>query len=157
MVQTSGENKYLTHDFDSWVKHSESEPEDPKIHTPSLTFSVPDIIVLELYDHLPAREVKFSRQTVFQRDRHTCQYCAKVFPERDLNLDHVMPKQKGGKTSWDNIVTSCIKCNTRKANKLPKDAKMFPLNDPKKPKWRPLFGADDADRIEEAWADFVRV
>lgn len=156
VVQTEGEAKYMVHDFSSWVDYTEDRLDDPRIHTVALSFSVPQIIVLDLYDQLPVREVKFSRQTIFQRDSHTCQYCRKTFPERELNLDHVLPKDKGGKTTWENIVTSCIKCNTRKANKLPREANMFPFNEPKRPRWKPLFGVDESELLDDVWREFVK-
>ncbi len=146
----------MVHDFSSWVDYSADRKDDARIHTVSLEFSVPDIIVLDLYDALPVREVKFSRQTVFHRDSYTCQYCAKQLPEEDLNLDHVLPKDKGGKTNWENIVTSCIQCNTRKANKLPREANMFPLNKPKRPRWKPLFGVDESEVLDDVWKDFIK-
>ena len=64
----------------------------------------------------------------------------KKFEPRDLNLDHVHPKDKGGETNWENVVTSCIKCNTRKGNKLPRESGMQPFKKPVAPKWRPLVG-----------------
>ena len=91
-------------------------------------FLVPEIIVLSMYDRLPKNEVKFTRHNVFVRDRLTCQYCGQSFEPRELNLDHVVPRDKGGNTIWENVVTSCIRCNSRKANKLPHEARMFPLN-----------------------------
>ena len=145
----------MVHDFESWVDHTGGDESKPQVHTVSLTFAVPDVVVLDLYDKLPSREVKFSRQTVFQRDGHTCQYCRKTFAEKDLNLDHVVPRDKGGKTTWENIVTSCIRCNTRKANKLPREASMFPANQPRKPRWKPLFGVDDSEVFDEKWRTFL--
>lgn len=156
VVQTEGEAKYMTHDLESWIAYSAAgHAPGPAVHSPSLTLIIPSIIVLDAYDQLPRREVRFSRENVFERDRHTCQYCRKEKPERDLNLDHVIPRDKGGKTTWTNIVTSCIRCNTRKANKLPREANMFPMNSPVKPRWRPLFGIEDGDLIEEDWAEFI--
>jgi 5-methylcytosine-specific restriction endonuclease McrA len=71
-----------------------------------------------------------------------------------LNLDHVIPRDKGGKTSWENIVTSCVKCNTRKGNKLPHEANMHPRNKPVAPRWKPDFGIREKNQ-ELAWADFM--
>ncbi len=66
------------------------------------------VIVLAMYDKLPSKEVKFTRHNVFLRDHYTCQYCHEKFGEKELNLDHVMPRDKGGRTTWENIVTSCM-------------------------------------------------
>jgi 5-methylcytosine-specific restriction endonuclease McrA len=124
------------------------------IHSVKLAFRVPKIIVLAIYDRLPRKEVKFTRQNVFLRDKHTCQYCENVFPENELNLDHVHPRGKGGETSWENIVTSCIPCNTRKANRKPREVGMRLLNKPRVPKWRPLFGLKE-QASEQAWQEFI--
>ncbi|MFC7339409.1 HNH endonuclease [Haloferula chungangensis] len=100
-------------------------------------------------------EVRLTRRNVFLRDKFTCQYCAKVFQEPELNLDHVMPRDKGGPTTWHNIVTSCIRCNTRKANKLPHEANMFPLVKPVIPRWRPMYGLKDRDKQDDSWRQFL--
>ncbi len=78
-----------------------------------------------------------------------------MLPELKLNLDHVIPKDKGGKTTWENIVTSCVKCNTRKANKLPKEAGMFPEAKPFAPRWRPLYGLRENGLGDESWEHFL--
>ncbi|MCW1912510.1 HNH endonuclease [Luteolibacter sp. GHJ8] len=125
------------------------------IHTVRLALRVPKIIVLGLYEKLPRMEVRFTRRNVFLRDKHTCQYCAKIFTEAELNLDHVMPRDKGGRTTWENIVTSCIRCNTRKANKLPHEANMHPLRKPAAPRWRPMFGLRENAHSDESWTHFI--
>ena len=116
---------------------------------------IPKVIVLAIYDKLPTKEVKFTRHNVFLRDSHTCQYCCSEFAEHELNLDHVIPRDKGGKTRWDNIVTSCIRCNNRKANKLPSEANMHPKNHPKAPRWRPLFGYRRKGGVDASWESFL--
>ena len=125
------------------------------IHSVRLAMRVPRIIVLAVYDKLPRMEVRFTRRNVFLRDKFPCQYCETKFPEPDLNLDHVMPRDKGGRTTWDNIVTSCIRCNTRKANKLPHEANMHPLRKPRAPRWRPMFGMREHGGAHESWAMFL--
>ncbi len=74
---------------------------------------MPRIILLLMYDRLPKKEVKFTRHNIFERDKNTCQYCGDVFDRKDLNLDHVIPRDRGGPTTWENIVCSCIECNTQ--------------------------------------------
>jgi 5-methylcytosine-specific restriction endonuclease McrA len=154
VVQVDGEEKFTTHSFDDWVSYSEMEPEELMIHSVRLQVRVPKVIVLSLYDKIPSKEVTFSRKNVFLRDQHNCQYCDKRFSESDLNLDHVIPRDKGGKTSWENIVTSCIRCNTRKANKMPVEANMHPRNAPIAPRWKPNFGILEKQQ-EESWSYFV--
>jgi 5-methylcytosine-specific restriction endonuclease McrA len=155
IVQTDGEARYQTHDLSSWARHSAQALAEEVIRTVRLAFRVPKIIVLALYDRLPRKEVKFTRHNVFLRDKFTCQYCGKPFPERDLNLDHVLPRDKGGKTTWENIVTSCIRCNTRKANKYLHEANMRLLRTPSTPHWRPLFGMRAEAPADESWRQFL--
>lgn len=155
VVQTDGENKFQTHDFGSWMDYSNSSDEGEFIHTVRLAVRVPNILVLGLYDKIPRLEVKFTRRNVFLRDQFTCQYCAKSLPEPQLNLDHVIPRQKGGRTTWENIVTSCVRCNTRKANKLPQEADMHPLHKPVAPRWKPLFGIRENGLPAASWARFI--
>jgi len=159
VVEAEGEMKYQTHDLGSWLESSTdklaSKLTEELIRSVRFAMRVPKVIVLALYDKLPMKEVRFTRHHVFLRDRHTCQYCGVQFPENKLNLDHVIPREKGGPMSWENIVTSCFKCNSRKANKLPHEANMFPANEPKAPRWRPLFGFRRRGGIEDCWENFL--
>ena len=158
VVEAEGEAKYQTHDLGSWVEMSAATAEHiagEVVRTVSYAILAPKVIVLAMYDKLPAKEVKFTRHNVFLRDHFTCQYCREVFPESKLNLDHVTPRDKGGKTRWDNIVTSCFGCNTRKANKLPHEVNMFPKIPPRAPLWRPLFGFRRKGRIDDSWENFL--
>jgi 5-methylcytosine-specific restriction endonuclease McrA len=156
VVQVEGEECYRTHDLGSWIDYSEGAVEDELVHSVRISLRVPKIVVLAIYDKLPRLEVKFTRRNVFLRDQFTCQYCAKVLPEMQLNLDHVLPRDKGGRTTWENIVTSCVRCNTRKANKLPQEANMFPKNKPVAPRWRPLFGMSENGLADESWNHFLQ-
>ncbi|MGJ8633894.1 MAG: HNH endonuclease [Luteolibacter sp.] len=155
VVQVEGEEKFTTHDLGSWIGYSKGIVQGEVIHSVKLALKVPKIIVLAIYDRLPRLEVKFTRRNVFMRDNFTCQYCVKVLPEAKLNLDHVIPRDKGGKTTWDNIVTSCVKCNTRKSNMLPHEAHMYPKNKPFAPRWRPLYGLQENGLGDESWEHFL--
>ena len=155
VVQTDGEEKFRTHDLESWEEHSASRSFEEVIHSVRMALRVPRIIVLALYDKLPRMEVRLTRKNVFLRDKFTCQYCVRRLPETELNLDHVIPRDKGGQTIWKNIVTSCIRCNTRKANKLPVEAQMFPLSKPVEPRWRPMFGLKDCGSADDSWRHFL--
>lgn len=156
IVQTDGESCYETHDLISWAEHSAGHLAEELIRTVCHAFRVPKIIVLAIYDRLPRKEVKFTRHNVFLRDKFTCQYCGSSLVERELNLDHVIPRDKGGKTTWENIVTSCIRCNTRKANKLAHEVKMRLLRKPGTPRWRPLFGMPSETLADESWMQFLQ-
>lgn len=155
VVQVEGDEKFSTHDLISWINYSQQKTCDEMIHSIRVALRVPKIIVLGIYDRLPRLEVKFTRRNVFLRDKFTCQYCEKVLPENKLNLDHVIPRDKGGKTTWENIVASCVKCNTRKANKLPHEAGMFPAGKPFAPRWRPLYGLQENGLGDDSWDHFL--
>ena len=152
-----GDERFSTHDFESW-SNVEDRPEGwPVVGSVSCQFCLPSIIVLVTFDRLPRKEIKFSRDNIFQRDKYVCQYCKKKFEPRDLNLDHVFPKDKGGETNWENVVTSCIKCNTRKGNKLPRECGMLPITPPVAPRWRPLVGFKQVtdNQYQKSWSFFL--
>ena len=76
---------------------------------------------------------------------------------KELNLDHVLPRDRGGKTTWENIVCSCIPCNSRKANRLPHEAGMRLVKKPERPKWRPFLQFKFSGNPHEAWKHFLDV
>jgi len=155
VVSTDGANSYLTHDFTSWRDFSQANPEPEMVRTISVSIRIPRIIVLLLFERLPKKEVKFTRHNVFERDRNTCQYCGKVFERNDLNLDHVLPRDRGGQTSWENIVCSCIPCNTKKGNRLPHEAGIQLVRKPKRPKWRPFVNISFSRHQHDSWRHFL--
>ena len=155
VVDADADRNYLTHDFESWCDLSRRAPESVMLRGVSLQVRVPRIIVLLLFDRLPKKQVKFTRHNIFERDHDTCQYCGRVFDRPDLNLDHVIPRDKGGLTTWDNVVCSCIRCNTRKGNKLAHEVNMVLIRKPKCPKWQPLLHLTWGGPPHESWRHFV--
>jgi len=129
---------YRTYSFDDWKELSLTIKEHAAgfVHTPSFSIAIPDVIALKLYDRLPSHEVKFTRHNIYEHYNYRCCYCGKKFPSPELNLEHVTPRSRGGKTCWENIVTACIPCNLKKADKLPAEAGMKLIIQPTKPKWR---------------------
>jgi len=111
---------------------------DETVSSPTVTIRIP--AVGRLVKALPRvkRNVKFSRANVYQRDDETCQFCGRKRPKVGLNYDHVVPRSKGGKTTWENIVTACKHCNTKKDNRTPKEAGMRLLREPARPHALPL-------------------
>lgn len=149
---------FLTHDFDSWRDFSRQDPHHPEmVKTISMHVRIPRIIVLMLFERLPKKEVKFTRHNVFERDGNTCQYCGVLFDRENLNLDHVLPRDRGGQTTWENIVCSCIPCNTRKGNRLPHEAKMQLIRKPKRPKWRPFVNISISNSPHDSWKHFLDI
>ena len=85
------------------------------------------------FDRMKQVRVRFTRRTIYARDNRTCQYCGQQFASVDLNLDHVLPRSRGGASTWENVVCSCIRCNTRKAARTPGEAGMKLIRQPVRP------------------------
>ena len=128
-----------------------------KIRSPSFEMRLPSVIALKEFV-LQSRRPAFTRFNVFLRDRFSCQYCAQQFRPEALTFDHLIPKSRGGKTTWENVVTACSKCNLRKGNLLPDVVKMQPINTPRSPT---SFELQERDRmfppnhLHESWRDFL--
>lgn len=93
---------------------------------------LPAVIRLINFHRLPNRSYKLSKKNILVRDKYTCQYCSGVFSDRTLTLDHVLPKSRGGSSRWENLVTACRKCNSKKADRTPEEAGMRLLSKPTK-------------------------
>jgi 5-methylcytosine-specific restriction endonuclease McrA len=157
VVLNSTDGSFRTLDFREWQDLSQQDPHSESISTISFKIRVPRVILLVLFDRVPKKEVKFTRHNIFERDHNTCQYCAKVFERRDLNLDHVIPRHRGGPTTWENIVCSCIRCNTHKANRTPIEAGMHLWRKPKRPKWRPFIHVNIVGNYHDSWKHFLDI
>ena len=130
------------------------ETYDKKINSPSKSFELPAVIVLKTVVKFKIATVACNRTNLLQRDGHQCQYCAKFFETKELTIDHVIPKSRGGKNTWDNLVIACKKCNQRKGSKTPKESQMFPLKKPIKPK-ASLLRAISKNQISHLWQDYL--
>jgi 5-methylcytosine-specific restriction endonuclease McrA len=115
------------------------ETYEDNLRGPSVSMKIPSVmrLVRNFKKKKVIDTVKFSRTRVYTRDKYTCQYCCKTGSFKEFTFDHVLPKSRGGKTSWDNIVTSCKSCNTKKRDRTPEEAGMQLLRQPKRPKWLP--------------------
>ncbi|WP_394835837.1 HNH endonuclease [Pendulispora rubella] len=109
------------------------EEYDDPIAAPSITIRTPAVVRLTKGSVSKKHKVRFSRVNVFTRDGFRCQYCGTRKAMNALNYDHVVPRVRGGKTVWENIVTSCYACNDRKGGRLPEEAGMTLLRKPFKP------------------------
>jgi len=92
------------------------------VHSTSRTLRVPSVIRLLAYRHIPQQTRALSRKNILLRDHNTCQFCGRVFPASDLTLDHVLPRSRGGRSSWENLVACCYACNNRKGDRTPEEA-----------------------------------
>ena len=103
---------------------------ETEVHSPRLCMRLPSVIALKEY--IPsARRPAFTRFNVFLRDSFECQYCGQPRPTQDLTFDHVIPRSRGGRTTWDNVITACGPCNLRKGSRLPRECNMLPRQEPR--------------------------
>ena len=155
VVLGDNDGVFQTFGFREWQDCSHQGPAHELIQSVSFKIRVPRVIMLLVFDRLPKKEVKFTRHNIFERDRDTCQYCGKIFARKDLNLDHIIPRDRGGPTTWENIVCSCIPCNTRKSNRTPPEAGLRLVRKPKRPKWRPFVQVTFAVDYHDSWKHFL--
>jgi 5-methylcytosine-specific restriction endonuclease McrA len=130
------------------------EKGDWPLHAESITLSRPVVIRLLAYVRIPrdAHRRKITRRAVFARDRWTCQYCG--HERGNLTVDHVIPRSRGGRSVWENIVASCAPCNRRKGNRLPQEIRMHPKRNPRPP-GPTVFIRIAAPRPPEAWEPYL--
>jgi len=130
---------------------------DREIRSPSMSIKLPSVIVLNDFVK-PAKTPAFSRFNVFLRDGWRCQYCNKKYKTNDLTFDHVIPRCKGGLTTWENIVTACRKCNLNKGSRSVKESGFPLLSKPHQPDF---FSLNDKGRkfpptfLHESWQDYL--
>ena len=98
------------------------ETQSAEVHSTSKSVSVPSVIRLLSYRHIPQQSRALSRKNSLLRDRNTCQFCGQMLSASDLTLDHVMPRSRGGRSSWENLVACCYQCNNRKGDRTPEEA-----------------------------------
>lgn len=128
----------VCYDFKDWAELSAMMAENRNgfVNTVTMRVAIPDVIRLTRYNRLPKRDVKFSRSNIYQHYKRKCCYCAERIAPADATWDHVIPRAKGGKTDWTNIVLSCRGCNSRKSDKTPEEAGMTLLVKPSRPEWK---------------------
>jgi 5-methylcytosine-specific restriction endonuclease McrA len=154
------QGQYANYTFESWREISElkakfKEPNEDWVRAVNFEIQVPRVIRLLFYERLPKQAVRFNRRNIFARDANRCQYCGKRFPTSELSLDHVLPRSRGGETSWENIVCSCVKCNVRKGGRTPQEAHMHLIRQPVCPKRSPLLSLKLGNPKYESWKSFL--
>lgn len=150
------DEQYRLYDFEDWAALSAASDDDA-IHGVSRALRIPRVVVLAVFEKLPKVRVRFSRLNIYARDEDTCQYCGRKRKRADLNLDHVVPRSQGGRTSWDNVVCSCIECNLRKGGRTPAQAGLKLLREPFRPKWTPLLRGSPMKGAHRAWLPFLNL
>lgn len=127
---------------------------DREVRSPGFIMRLPSVVSLKTYVK-PSRSPAFTRFNVFLRDRFQCQYCG---ADEDLTFDHLLPRSKGGQTTWDNVVTACSPCNLRKGDKLAKEAGMLPAQHPFQPSINQLHQNGrlfPPNYLHESWMDYL--
>ena len=118
----------------------------------SVTYPKPSVIRLQRYVHIPYKGIALSRHNIMKRDHFQCQYCGS---NRNLTLDHLFPRSRGGKATWTNLVTACNRCNTRKGDRTPEEAGLNLNQQPKKPTLVAFLRLHAAS-LEQSWAHYLK-
>jgi 5-methylcytosine-specific restriction endonuclease McrA len=127
-----------------------------EIHSVSFSVKLPSVVRLLWLVKRPKTPIRFSRQNIYARDKYACQYCGKKFPSEELSYDHVIPKSRGGKTEWGNIVTCCFRCNRKKGGRTPKEARMKLIRKPSFPAWLPALKITIGFKeVPSSWRDYL--
>ena len=127
-----------------------------EIRAVSLVINVPAVVRLRKAFRRHAKPVKFSRVNIYARDGYRCQYCGVRCTIDELTYDHVIPRSKGGHTTWENIVSACYDCNRDKANRTPGEVGMKLLSVPARPTWMPSVQIRVSTKsVPDAWRDYV--
>ena len=155
------DEEYRKYSFLDWKELSAMMKESPSgfVRSPSCKIAIPEVIILKAFDRLPSSDVKFTRRNIYKHYDNVCCYCGKKFDTKGLNLDHIMPKSRNGKTDWMNIVLSCIPCNTDKANRTPLEAGLHMHYQPTKPTWRHSLGGRISELAHNrlTWQRFIDI
>ena len=167
------EGQFAAYSLDSWRELSqlrvgfrdadESErgrddghcSQDDWVQAIGYQLQAPRVIRLTRCDRMPRQGLRFNRRNVFARDSNVCQYCGLQFPLSELSLDHVVPRSRGGTTTWENIVCACVACNVRKGGRTPHEAHMQLIRHPERPKRSPLLALKLGNPKYESWKNFV--
>lgn len=134
------------------------EVHERQIHGVSSSISLPSVMRLHCIIRLRDRHgaLKFSRVNIFTRDGYCCQYCAKAFRSTELTFDHILPISRGGRKTWENIVTACWRCNNRKSGRTPNEAGMRLLKKPVRPRWNQMAAVtSDIRNAPNSWRDYL--
>jgi 5-methylcytosine-specific restriction endonuclease McrA len=150
------DGRFANYDFEAWRALSElrferKQPHEDWIRSVNFEILVPRVIRLLTFDRVPKQQLHLSRRNVLARDGHICQYCGRHFPTIQLSLDHVVPRSRGGGTTWENVVCACLVCNVKKGGRTPREAHMKLVRHPAKPARNPWLALKLANPKYESW------
>jgi 5-methylcytosine-specific restriction endonuclease McrA len=131
------------------------EAAEAKLRAENIMLPMPLVIRLVYFVKIPHRiSLPVTRRGVLARDHYSCQYCGAAPLRKDLTIDHVLPRSQGGKTTWENVVTACKKCNGRKGSRTPAEANMSLLAQPKRPRYIAIATLASME-AREAWGKYI--
>jgi len=145
---------YATYSWEDWILLPVIDDEK-YIMTTRGKIRLPEIIILTHYGKIPYFDMRLTKKNLFIRDNWNCQYSGKILSRDEADIDHVIPKSRGGKTTWTNLVVSSKKINRKKGNKTPEEAGLKLLKKPIKPKIKPL-NLHPKEEMPESWKKFLR-
>ncbi len=128
------------------------EKRDQFVRSQYMALPLPSVIRLTCYVKVPRKRVELTRANLFRRDNNRCQYCGTR--KGPLTIDHIVPKTRGGKDTWENLVSACVKCNNKKGNRTPEEAGMPLLKKPKRPNYL-FFMQYFIGLSEQAWKPYL--
>ena len=154
------DEQYNSYDFETWIEVGKARDrwkDDGTEWVKAIRFDimVPKVIRLLFYDRLPQTRVKFNRRNIFARDENRCQYCGARHATSELSLDHVIPRSRGGRTTWENVVCACTRCNARKGGRLPEEAGLKLYRRPAKPRRSPVIHLKLRSGKYQSWKQFL--
>lgn len=148
---------YQTYSFNSWRELSQHVAIDGNqfIHATNFRLVVPEVILLTRFHKVPPRAVKFNRRNIYIRDNFTCQYCGAKPGREQLTIDHIVPKSRGGRSDWENVVLACQGCNAQKGSKLLSHTPLKLAKKPAKPHWLTIVRYTLKGNNRPVWQKFV--
>lgn len=152
-VARAVDEQYRTFDFASW-RELALELHHERVGVVGGFIRVPRVLLLIAYERVPKRHVRFSRFNIYARDGNGCQYCGRRFARTELNLDHVIPRSRGGPHTWENIVASCRRCNARKENRMPQEVGLKLRSHPAPPR-EDLWIVMAVGEVYPAWEPYL--
>ena len=147
---------WSAYNWELWVKHGVSKKPYGTILTSSCEIEIPEIVVLSTYDKVYKKDVKLTKRNIYIRDGYKCQYTGKKVKESESDIDHIVPRSKGGRNSWENLVVCSKEINRMKANRTPEQAGLKLIKKPTKPDSDRML-IDPKINIPESWDKFVKV
>jgi 5-methylcytosine-specific restriction endonuclease McrA len=132
------------------------EAAEAELRAESLSMRMPLVIRLVYFVRIPYKvSLPVTRRTVLARDHYTCQYCGRQPARKDLTVDHIVPRSRGGRTIWENVVTACQRCNGHKGNRTPDEANMEVQCQPGRPRYVALALVEGAE-ARHVWDKYLR-